>query len=267
LDKYGEDSLSDKALVQLLQYMTRGTRMVFDRKTHRQTWQTTQRMTYVYLAAHLLEEADPQSVTDEVLEHLQGAQEALMAALGQMEWNRLLANEITLEKADSRTQARFAEALEPGRYETLKSYPLSELDDEDRVTITKVLGSVLQTEIYRHILLTVISDLWVDYLTKVEALRVSIGLEAYAQRDPLVQYKGRASEMFTELLAEIRSGVVSRMFNYQPRPAQPTPAAAPAPAAAGATAAPAEAAGVPAGAALSAPAQEQKPGKKKRKRH
>ncbi len=64
-----------------------------------------------------------------------------------------------------------------------------------------------------------ISDLWVDYLTRVEALRVSIGLEAYAQRDPLVQYKGRASEMFQQLLADIRIGVISRLYYFPPAPA------------------------------------------------
>jgi preprotein translocase subunit SecA len=60
----------------------------------------------------------------------------------------------------------------------------------------------------------------------VEALRISIGLEAYAQRDPLVQYKTKASEMFQTLLAEIRSGVVSRMFLYLPRMATVTETAA-----------------------------------------
>jgi preprotein translocase subunit SecA len=67
------------------------------------------------------------------------------------------------------------------------------------------------------VLLGAITELWVDYLTRVEALRVSIGLEAYAQRDPLVQYKTKASVMFQDLLKEIRSGVVSRMFLYLPR--------------------------------------------------
>jgi len=62
----------------------------------------------------------------------------------------------------------------------------------------------------------------VEYLTKVEALRVSIGLEAYAQRDPLIQYKSQASEMFTGLLGDIRMGVISRMFTYQPRRAATT---------------------------------------------
>jgi preprotein translocase subunit SecA len=57
----------------------------------------------------------------------------------------------------------------------------------------------------------------VDYLTRVEALRVSVGLEAYAQSDPLVKYKSQASEMFQGLLGDIRAAVISRIFLYQPR--------------------------------------------------
>jgi preprotein translocase subunit SecA len=67
------------------------------------------------------------------------------------------------------------------------------------------------------LLLGVISELWVEYLTTMEALRVSIGLEAYAQRDPLVQYKNRAFEMFQELLSNMRLSVVTRMFTFRPR--------------------------------------------------
>jgi preprotein translocase subunit SecA len=63
----------------------------------------------------------------------------------------------------------------------------------------------------------------VDYLTKVEGLRVSIGLEAYAQRDPLVQYKGRASELFQQLLVDVRAAVTGRVFAYQPRRIEITP--------------------------------------------
>jgi preprotein translocase subunit SecA len=51
----------------------------------------------------------------------------------------------------------------------------------------------------------------------MEALRVSIGLEAYAQRDPLVEYKNRAFGMFRELVDNTRTGVVTRMFTYRPR--------------------------------------------------
>jgi preprotein translocase subunit SecA len=118
----------------------------------------------------------------------------------------------------------------------------------------------------------VISDLWVDYLTKVEALRVSIGLEAYAQRDPLVMYKGRASEMFKELLSDIRAGVISRMFVYRPRQASPAPekerieALHPAPAGAAPAAGPLPKDGRTANSTdQSAP--QPGGGKKKRKRH
>jgi preprotein translocase subunit SecA len=56
----------------------------------------------------------------------------------------------------------------------------------------------------------------VEYLTRMEALRVSISMESYAQRDPLVQYKSQASTMFTELLSEVRQTVISKMYRYRP---------------------------------------------------
>jgi preprotein translocase subunit SecA len=37
-------------------------------------------------------------------------------------------------------------------------------------------------------------------------------MEAYGQKDPLVAYKGQASEMFSELLSDIRAGVIAQMF-------------------------------------------------------
>ena len=91
------------------------------------------------------------------------------------------------------------------------------LSDEQREELISELGHQRLNEIQRELLLRAITDQWVEYLTKVEALRVSIGLEAYAQRDPLVQYRRQASEMFQQLMSDIRSQVVSRVFAYQPR--------------------------------------------------
>ena len=82
-------------------------------------------------------------------------------------------------------------------------------------------------EAHRRLLLSVGDQLWVDYLTEMEALRTSIGLEAYGQRDPLVQYKSRAVDMFRGLLASIRAGVVSRMYRLQVGAPQPTRAVQP----------------------------------------
>jgi preprotein translocase subunit SecA len=91
------------------------------------------------------------------------------------------------------------------------------LSADDAAAVMTVLGQRLQNDIYRSLLLSAISEQWVEYLTKIESLRVSIGMEAYAQRDPLVQYKGKASELFRVLLADIRNAVVSRMYTMQPR--------------------------------------------------
>ena len=102
-------------------------------------------------------------------------------------------------------------------FASIGNQPFSVLDDAYRETVIKELGRQGLTKIYRQLLLSVISNLWVEYLTQVEALRVSIGLEAYAQRDPLVQYKNKAFEMFQDLLRDMRLSVVTKMFTFRVR--------------------------------------------------
>jgi len=262
LDGYITD---EGQLLEMLGVMMEGVRMVFDRKTHRQGFQRTTRLNYAFLAGQLLQDRPAQAVTEQVLDQLEGAQELLGQAWGRYDWNRRVQNETTLEEElDAKQQARLRDLLGGEHYEEIKDLPLRALDAEDSQAVQEVLGWAAQNEMTRQLLLSTISDLWVDYLTRVEALRVSIGLEAYAQRDPLVQYKGRASEMFQQLLADIRMGVISRLFGFRPRSlsAEPQPAG-------GGMPAPAMAAAAPLGAA--APAQPAgDPGgknKKKRKRH
>jgi preprotein translocase subunit SecA len=68
------------------------------------------------------------------------------------------------------------------------------------------------------VLLFTISRLWIDYLTDIEDLRRGIGLEAYGQRDPLIEYKRRAFELFEELGENIRRAVVRSLFRQPPEP-------------------------------------------------
>ena len=107
--------------------------------------------------------------------------------------------------------------LDPKCLATIESQHPEELTDDQQDILTVTLGTRIQNEIYRHILVSVFSEHWVEYLTKVDALRVSIGMEAFAQRDPLVQYKSEAAGMFKQLLSDIRAGVISKMFLFQPR--------------------------------------------------
>ena len=91
------------------------------------------------------------------------------------------------------------------------------ISESDRESLIDAIGKYVLNEVHRQLLLSAFSELWVEYLTKVEALRISIGLEAYGQRDPLVQYKGRASEMFQQLLEDVRGLVIGRAFAARPR--------------------------------------------------
>jgi preprotein translocase subunit SecA len=208
--------LGERELIYLLINMAQGTRVGFNSKTHQRENQRYSRLQFVYLAAKLLENRDPEDVREEVLEHLQGAEVALSKALGASEWNRLNSAGVTLGMLEEKVRARLVDRLGEEHFEELAHQPLLEFADEDRQAVAEVFGKRLQNEIYRQLLLNVVSQSWVEYLTKVDALRVSIGLEAFAQRDPLVQYKSQASEMFRQLLNDMRSGVVTRMFLTQP---------------------------------------------------
>jgi preprotein translocase subunit SecA len=204
-------------LVGLLMVMPRGSRSTFDKKTHRRVWQRTNRLTYVFKVAEFLDGLEAEKVTQEVLDHLELAQSTLRIAYGLSLWPRV-AN-VTWGDMEDATQAGLLRLLGEETCQSLQDQPLQSLDSEQIKQVIDLLGRRALTEIYRQLLLAVISDLWVDYLTQMEALRVSIGLEAYAQRDPLVQYKSRASELFSNLLREMRQGVAVRMFTFRPRDA------------------------------------------------
>jgi preprotein translocase subunit SecA len=207
--------LGNNALLQLLMLIPQGARAAFDKKTHRRVVQRTMRFTYVHYAGKLLEGHDPDQITEDVLNHLERAQAAIQAAWGVNEWNRIAAS--TIPELDSTTQRGLQAVLDEGTFQRANQEPLHTLSPEEIKVAINELGRQALTEVYRQLLLGVITELWVDYLTQMEALRVSIGLEAYAQRDPLVQYKSRAFGLFQDLLNNMRSGLVMRMFTYRPR--------------------------------------------------
>ena len=64
----------------------------------------------------------------------------------------------------------------------------------------------------RYIILNAIDTHWQEYLRGMDALRQGVGLRAYGQRDPLVEYKKEAYTMFSDLMDKIKSDVTDRMF-------------------------------------------------------
>ena len=64
----------------------------------------------------------------------------------------------------------------------------------------------------RHIILDAIDRLWQDHLRAMDDLRGSIGLRAYAQKDPLVEYKKEAFNMFDQLMNSIDQEILHNIF-------------------------------------------------------
>ena len=218
LTKVGNfDPDNDNQVVDILMGMSVGNRMAIDPKTHQRVMRRVTLINYIYLAATFLINASPAGITDEILDHLLDAQARMEVAWGKIEFERFKLSDLPLSAFDAPTRKAMIEAMGEDAVASLDNKKGSDLSSEEVDTLATILGRRMQNGIYRHILVTTISDLWVDYLTRMDALRVSIGLEAYAQRDPLVQYKSQASEMFRTLLSEIRAGVISRMYLYQPR--------------------------------------------------
>jgi preprotein translocase subunit SecA len=100
----------------------------------------------------------------------------------------------------------------------------SQLDEQDKSEVQRYLGKQLMQEIEKRLMLGFTSTLWVDYLTAIEDLRQGIGLQAYGQMDPLVEYKRRAFRMFGELNDNINRMVVGNIFRYPPQPLRVAPA-------------------------------------------
>jgi preprotein translocase subunit SecA len=64
----------------------------------------------------------------------------------------------------------------------------------------------------RYMILKAIDSQWQEYLRNMDSLRQGVGLRAYGQRDPLVEYKKEAFEMFATLMEEIKEEIANRMF-------------------------------------------------------
>lgn len=72
-------------------------------------------------------------------------------------------------------------------------------------------------EVERVILLRVVDAKWMDHIDSMEQLRQGINLRAYAQRDPVIEYKFEAMDMFEEMIAVIKEETIKYLFHVVPQ--------------------------------------------------
>ena len=77
----------------------------------------------------------------------------------------------------------------------------------------------LMREAERYFILQQIDTLWREHLQAMDALRESVGLRGYGQKDPLIEYKNEGYDMFLEMMTQMRRNVIYSMFMFQPAPA------------------------------------------------
>ena len=77
-------------------------------------------------------------------------------------------------------------------------------------------GMAINDAIEQSAMLTIIDAKWTEHLRELDEVKEGIGLRAYGQRDPLVEYKMEAFKLFAEMMAEINNEVVSFVFRAGP---------------------------------------------------
>ena len=104
---------------------------------------------------------------------------------------------------DKMTKAEFKQTLKEG---AVKLYEAKEAEFPEPEHIR---------ELERIVLLRVIDQKWMDHLDDLEQLKQGIGLMAYGQKDPAVEYKIQGFEMFSYMIENIKADTVKTLFHIQ----------------------------------------------------
>ncbi len=81
----------------------------------------------------------------------------------------------------------------------------------------KAYGSEIMRQLERFAMLQAIDERWKDHLYELDMLKTGIGLRAYGQKDPLLEYKREAFQMFTEILEKVDEEALSLIYKLQVR--------------------------------------------------
>ncbi|MDR7433738.1 MAG: preprotein translocase subunit SecA [Armatimonadota bacterium] len=151
------------------------------------------------LLGNLVDEFCPQNLRPQEwdLEGLCNAAVQLIPQLGM----------ITAEELEGRTREEIRETLIRAG---LQAYEQKE----------QQVGPEAMREIERLVLLQTIDRKWIDHLSAMESLREGIGLRAYGQVSPLVEYQREAYELFQEMLRSIQEETVRVLYRVLPAPVQ-----------------------------------------------
>ncbi|MBN1301554.1 MAG: preprotein translocase subunit SecA [Melioribacteraceae bacterium] len=111
--------------------------------------------------------------------------------------------------------------VEPEKFETLGRDGLKEIIIKAATEFynkkEEMITHQIMARLERYAVLSVIDNKWKEHLREMDDLKEGIGLRAYGQKDPLLEYKGEAFNLFVQLLEMIRNEVLTFCFKFWPQ--------------------------------------------------
>lgn len=80
----------------------------------------------------------------------------------------------------------------------------------------KMIGSAQMREVERAVLLRNVDTMWMEHIDAMDDLKGNVGLQSYAQRDPVTEYRIQGADMFDAMVADIRERTVRAMLSIRP---------------------------------------------------
>ena len=156
---------------------------------------------------------------DNLREHILGMLGGIIEAqMNQYANEKLYPEEWSLENLITDAEGIYApkgrmklEELEDMSRDELQDF-LNQVAEESYTQREQLFGEDNMRELEKIIMLRVVDNRWMEHLDRMDMLREGIGLLAYGQRQPLVEYKIRGHEMFNQMIASIQNDISSLIF-------------------------------------------------------
>ena len=132
--------------------------------------------------------------------------------LAQMEQYFVPKGTVTVEELENLSRVEVQEKL--------KDIAVALYDERE-----KEISAETMRELEKAIMLRVVDSKWMDHLDAMDALKEGINLRAYGQKNPLVEYKFEAYEMFEEMIDSIKRTVITFLYHIQVTYSKPVPKA------------------------------------------
>jgi preprotein translocase subunit SecA len=134
-------------------------------------------------------------------------------------YNQPNSSEVDIAGLISSTSLKFGCQLHQEKFSGLS---IQEINEQLQAELLKAYenkeqaaGGDLMRNLERMVFLQIIDAKWKDHLYAMDNLREGIGLRAYGQRDPLIEYKREAFEMFSQMVGAIEEEAVETIFKLQ----------------------------------------------------